>query len=87
LGVDDASRAVKASGRFRPAEAGLAPGHRCDRWGAGREARLSVVRFESADVGATRTLCDYCRSVVFEAFIETDEGFVDPADEPPAAMR
>jgi hypothetical protein len=60
---------------------------RCQRCGAGPGSRLLVVRLESAGFRARRTLCDYCASVLFEAFIEADEDFVDATEEPLAVVR
>jgi hypothetical protein len=56
-------------------------GDRCERCGAGGDTPLSVARFEAWRIQATRTLCDYCASVFFEQFIETDEAFVEQASQ------
>jgi len=56
-------------------------GDRCERCGAGGDTPLSVARFEAWRTQATRTLCDFCVSVFFEQFIETDEAFAEHASQ------
>ena len=50
---------------------------RCERCGA--RDRLSVARFEAWRLQASRTLCDFCADVLFEAFIETDQLYAERA--------
>jgi hypothetical protein len=51
----------------------------CERCGIGGDAQLSVARFEAWQLHATRTLCDFCAVLLFEAFIETDQAFAEQA--------
>ena len=71
------TRRVEVGEPFRLLQA--AGADRCERCGAGGVTPLSVARFEAWRLQATRTLCDYCANVLFEAFTETDEIYAEQA--------
>jgi hypothetical protein len=69
-------RSEREVGRpFRLLRSAPAP-TRCGRCGVGGTP-LAAVRFDGGRLHAERTLCEYCTGVLFEGFIETDEGFVE----------
>ena len=58
---------------------GAPAGDCCERCGIGGDTPLSVARFEVWRLHASRTLCDFCASVLLEAFTETDQVFAEQA--------